>query len=252
MDKEMTGRLIAEARKEKRLTQQELAEKLHITGKAVSKWETGVSVPDIGLLIPLAEILGLSVTELLEGRRAVAPEDRTPEQVEDIVKTAIAFSEDAPEKRQADRKKRGLIYAICVLIAAIEAGLLWRFDMEPLLLDNQICWMHLFFGVFFGAYFMLFALERLPGYYDDNEINYYVHGMFRIHMPGMTFNNRNWPYILGAIRLWAMLTTVLIIPAFVVLFLLFPPQYFLSGQYVIMALSLGGLVIAEYVANKKG
>ena len=43
MNKEWTGRLIAEARKEKHMTQQELADKLHITGKAVSKWETGVS-----------------------------------------------------------------------------------------------------------------------------------------------------------------------------------------------------------------
>ena len=44
MNKEKTGRLIAEARKEKHMTQQDLAEKLHITGKAVSKWETGVSL----------------------------------------------------------------------------------------------------------------------------------------------------------------------------------------------------------------
>ena len=43
MNKEMTGRLIAQVRKEKHMTQQELAEKLHITSKAVSKWETGVS-----------------------------------------------------------------------------------------------------------------------------------------------------------------------------------------------------------------
>lgn len=63
------GRFISELRKEKGLTQKELAEKLNVTDKAVSKWETGRSAPDISLLTSLSEALGVSVIEILNGER---------------------------------------------------------------------------------------------------------------------------------------------------------------------------------------
>ena len=67
MDAEKTGKFICEKRKAINLTQKELAEKLHITDKAVSKWERGLSFPDISILIPLAEILNISLYDLLKG-----------------------------------------------------------------------------------------------------------------------------------------------------------------------------------------
>ena len=63
------GRFISEQRKEKGLTQKELAKKLSVTDKAVSKWETGRSAPDISLLVPLSEIFGVSVIEILSGEK---------------------------------------------------------------------------------------------------------------------------------------------------------------------------------------
>lgn len=63
------GRFISELRKEKGLTQKELAEKLSVTDKAVSKWETGRSAPDISLLVSLSEILGVTVIEILNGEK---------------------------------------------------------------------------------------------------------------------------------------------------------------------------------------
>lgn len=63
------GRFISECRKEKGFTQKELAEKLSVTDKAVSKWETGRSAPDISLLMSLSEILDVTVTEILQGER---------------------------------------------------------------------------------------------------------------------------------------------------------------------------------------
>ena len=69
MDNEKMGAFIAELRKEKGMTQRELAAKLNITDKAVSKWERCLSLPDIALLAPLAQELGVSVGELLEGER---------------------------------------------------------------------------------------------------------------------------------------------------------------------------------------
>lgn len=67
MNIEKTGKYIAACRKEKGFTQADLAEKLYVTDKAVSKWERGLSLPDIALLEPLTELLGISITELFQG-----------------------------------------------------------------------------------------------------------------------------------------------------------------------------------------
>ncbi len=67
MNQTKTGKFIAKCRKEKKLTQAQLAEKLNITDRAVSKWETGKSMPDSSIMLELCEILGISVNELLSG-----------------------------------------------------------------------------------------------------------------------------------------------------------------------------------------
>ena len=71
MDKAKTGALISAARKEKNLTQRELAAALHVSDRAVSKWERGAGFPDISLLEPLADALGLGVLDLLRGERGL-------------------------------------------------------------------------------------------------------------------------------------------------------------------------------------
>ena len=76
MDNKKTGIFIAERRKELGYSQKDLAEKLNITDKAVSKWETGRSSPDVSMLIPLAEELEVSVTEILNGEKI--SEDKMP------------------------------------------------------------------------------------------------------------------------------------------------------------------------------
>lgn len=74
MNAECTGQLIAARRRELGLSQTELAEQLHVTDKAVSRWETGRGMPAVDSLEPLAEVLGLSVSELLSGKRLTAEE----------------------------------------------------------------------------------------------------------------------------------------------------------------------------------
>lgn len=69
MKQEMIGKFISACRKEKGLTQMQLAEKLNITNRAVSKWETGKSMPDVSLMLDLCDILGITVNELLSGER---------------------------------------------------------------------------------------------------------------------------------------------------------------------------------------
>ena len=69
LDKQKFGAFVTALRKEQGMTQKELASRLYLSDKAVSKWETGGSVPDTTLLIPLSEALGVTVTELLLGER---------------------------------------------------------------------------------------------------------------------------------------------------------------------------------------
>ena len=69
MDQLQTGKFIANCRKQKNLTQIQLAEKLGITDKAVSKWERGVAMPDSSIMLELCDILGISVNELLSGEK---------------------------------------------------------------------------------------------------------------------------------------------------------------------------------------
>ena len=67
MNQKEIGKFIAKSRKEKKLTQMQLAEKLNITDRAVSKWETGKSMPDSSIMLELCNILGITVNELLSG-----------------------------------------------------------------------------------------------------------------------------------------------------------------------------------------
>ena len=72
MDQVKIGKFIASCRKERDMTQAVLAEKLGITDRAVSKWETGKSLPDSGIMLELCELLNINVNELLSGERIMA------------------------------------------------------------------------------------------------------------------------------------------------------------------------------------
>ena len=67
MDQVKIGRFIKECRNEKNMTQQELADKLMVSYKTISKWECGKGLPEVSLMIPLCEMLGVNVNELLSG-----------------------------------------------------------------------------------------------------------------------------------------------------------------------------------------
>ena len=92
MDQIKTGKFIAERRKFKSLTQEQLGEKLGVTNKTISRWETGKYMPDIDKLQELAEILNISVNELLSGELLESKEEIVKKADENIVK---AMSESA-------------------------------------------------------------------------------------------------------------------------------------------------------------
>ena len=91
MDAKVTGCFIAQLRKELGLTQKELAEKLEVTDKAISRWETGKGLPDTSLLKPLAEIFGVSVGELLSGKRM--DDSQIKSQADHIILESLSYEE---------------------------------------------------------------------------------------------------------------------------------------------------------------
>ena len=115
MNNVKTGTLIKELRKEKNMTQKELADLLHITDRAVSKWERGLCAPDIALLEPLAKSLDVSILELIEGVRTVQVE-HTKELVESA-KAVLDYSKDEIAKKTRTVKIRAFI--ACGIVCAV-------------------------------------------------------------------------------------------------------------------------------------
>lgn len=210
VDKQAFGVFLAERRKAKGYTQKELAEKLYVSDKAVSKWERGLSLPDVSLLVPLAGLLGVTVTELLEGRRLEAAAPMQPEEVETIVQKAIGFTEQPPEQTPAQARRRFVRYgAVCVV------SLLACFWANSVCAQDKNAAVGLWFAVVMAVcvgWISRFGLpERLPRYYDDNKINSFSDGFFRINLAGaVCFNNNNWSHILRAIRLWSVIAPLLL------------------------------------------
>lgn len=116
MDSKAVGNFIAELRKEQGLTQKQLAEKLSVTDKAVSRWETGKGYPDIEILTSLSEALGVSLNELIAGKHLDEEEIKTQsdKNIEEAYKRA----------KKAKRKKRFIIIisvlaAVALIVCAV-------------------------------------------------------------------------------------------------------------------------------------
>lgn len=106
MDPKKTGTIISDARKNLNMTQKELADKLYVSDKAVSKWERGLCFPDISVLIPLTEILNISLYDLLRGERMKKSE------VEETLKNTISYSSSELKR---NKKKYTIISSIIIL-----------------------------------------------------------------------------------------------------------------------------------------
>ncbi len=158
MDQVKIGRFIAEQRKNAGLTQMQLAEKLGITDRSVSKWETGRSLPDAAIMPELCAILSISVNDLLQGE-VVSMENYNRELEKSLL-------EIMKEKEKSDRHLLVLewvigIFSILVLLVPIMIGAL--LPMED--------WQRLvfvfsgFIPAFVGFFFTL-RIEQVAGYYE--------------------------------------------------------------------------------------
>ena len=96
MDQIKIGQFIAQMRKEKKLTQRQLADKLLISDKTISKWECGKGLPEVSLMLPLCEQLGINVNELLSGEKI--PEKNYREKAEENIMELVKEKEENKKK----------------------------------------------------------------------------------------------------------------------------------------------------------
>ena len=99
MDQIRIGAFFKALRKEKGLTQEQLAEKLAVSGRTVSRWETGSNMPDIGMLVVLADFYGVSIPELING------EKKSENMNQETRDTAIAMAEYSQVTAKSSRRK---------------------------------------------------------------------------------------------------------------------------------------------------
>lgn len=96
MNQIKTGKFIAQMRKEKGMTQVQLAEILYISNKTVSKWETGKGMPEVSLMLPLCEALGINVNELLTGEKI--PQKNYIEKAEENMMNLVHEAQESKKK----------------------------------------------------------------------------------------------------------------------------------------------------------
>ncbi len=118
MNNEKTGNLISQIRKEKGLTQMQLAQKLGVSNATISKWETAKGFPDISLIEPLADTLDISVSEILMGER-FEKNDETEELLNDLVDISI-------NEQKRKEKIHNWIIAITVAILYLIVSLITK------------------------------------------------------------------------------------------------------------------------------
>ena len=161
MDQVKIGRFIAECRKAQGLTQAKLAEALSITDRAVSKWETGKSMPDSSLMLQLCGLLGISVNELLSGER-IEMENYSKVAEENLVEL---------KRREEEHVKMlltlewviGFSCSITFIVVIFVASYLVKtMPWTALLIAFAI--IEFAVGIFFGM-----KLEREAGYYECQE-----------------------------------------------------------------------------------
>jgi transcriptional regulator with XRE-family HTH domain len=125
MDQIKTGKFIAECRKKKNLTQAQLAEKLNITDRAISKWETGKAMPDSDIMLDLCCILGINVNELFCGE--MIDIEQKDEQLNELI-FQMAKNEERYHKR--------LLHSACVIVAVSLAALICLVTLISLLIPE--------------------------------------------------------------------------------------------------------------------
>ena len=164
MDQVKIGKFIASCRKEQEMTQAALAEKLGITDRAVSKWETGKSLPDSGIMLELCELLNINVNELLSGEKIMLEAyDKKAEE------NLVTMSRELEEKNRQLLNTEIWIGAPAVVAGLVMCGVAAYVEMPV--------WIKFLLVMFAVAMilivsFVAVGIEQKAGYYECQECHH--------------------------------------------------------------------------------
>ncbi len=161
MDQVKIGKFIAERRKKAKLTQMQLAEKLDITDRAVSKWETGKAMPDSSIMLELCDVLGISVNDLLSGE--VVTMDNYNKELESNLLEMIK------QKEQADKRLLSVEVFIGITATVVLFSLVLLASFVQMSNGLRISLMVLGFVLFLAGCFCALRIEQVAGYYACKE-----------------------------------------------------------------------------------
>lgn len=158
MDQIKIGKFISEKRKEKGITQSELAEKLNITDRAISKWENGICMPDVGTIPELCELLNITINDLFSGE-VVNMKNNEKKLEENLM-------EIARQKEEADKRLLNLEWIIGILSCIVLFGTLLVASYVEMATYLRIIIIVVGVIVFFIAMFYALKIEQVAGYYE--------------------------------------------------------------------------------------
>ncbi len=158
MDQVKIGKFIAECRKENSLTQAQLAEMLRITDRAVSKWETGKSMPDSSIMLELCEILKINVNELLSGER-ITMENYDKKAEENLL-------EMKRQKEESDKRLLKTEYVIGYIASISFFILIFTASFIEMPTFVRIILIALGFVLFIVGVSYCLSIEQKTGYYE--------------------------------------------------------------------------------------
>ena len=158
MNQVKIGKFIAECRKKNGLTQMQLAEKLNITDRAVSKWENGKSLPDSSIMLELCAVLGISVNDLLSGE--VVTMNNYDENLEKNLIKMVKEKERADERLLSVEIVMGVVGVILCLALIFVACYVPMTDWLRIVLGG------IGFVFIFVIAFCLLKIEQVAGYYE--------------------------------------------------------------------------------------
>ena len=152
MNQEKIGKFISELRKEKNLTQEQLAEKMGVTDKSISRWENGKTMPDLSMITILAEELNVEVSELLNGRKMTKEE---LEKLRDTINNVIEYSNKEKENKTIKLNNYFRAGLLCILIVVLDnqfnlLSYIFKYNI-PDFMDGALCGLGLLFE-FIGFY----------------------------------------------------------------------------------------------------
>lgn len=161
MDQIKIGKFIAKCRKQQNFTQMQLAEKLNITDRAVSKWETGKSMPDSSIMLELCEIFKISVNDLLSGE--VISMDNYSKELEKNLMEMVKAKEQSDKRLLTMEMFFGISFTIVFVVIILVAALV------PIKIWLRVVLIVFAFIMFFAGWFMALRIEQVAGYYECKE-----------------------------------------------------------------------------------